>query len=130
MYKIEVTDYGIKIIFSGDLPPEDMKKWLEDSIKILKSFENSFMVFVDMRDLDILSFEAREYLVQGQEFYRFKGMKRSVVILNSDFTKMQFQRIAWKTGIYEWERYIDASNTPDWEQIGLDWIIEGIDPGA
>jgi hypothetical protein len=41
---------------------------------------------------------------------------------------MQFRRIGKETGIYEWERYIDASSVADWEKIGIDWLSKGIDP--
>ena len=33
-----------------------------------------------------------------------------------------------ETGIYEWERYIDASKTPKWEEIGIEWLVNNIDP--
>ncbi len=55
-------------------------------------------------------------------------MVRSVVIVDSALTKMQFQRIAKQTGIHAWERYIDASSITDWEKVGIDWINKGIDP--
>ncbi len=41
---------------------------------------------------------------------------------------MQFKRIAKETGIYEWERYINASATPNWEQAGADWLTKAADP--
>ncbi len=31
-------------------------------------------------------------------------------------------------GIYEFERYIDASSVADWEKVGIDWISNRIDP--
>jgi hypothetical protein len=55
-------------------------------------------------------------------------MQRSVVILKDKITMMQFRGIAKETGIYEWERYIDASAVENWEQIGLDWILNAVDP--
>ncbi|OEU57610.1 MAG: hypothetical protein BA871_10695 [Desulfuromonadales bacterium C00003096] len=64
----------------------------------------------------------------GQKLYKEKGMVRSVVILDNVITKMQFRRIGKETGIYEWERYIDASSVADWEKIGIDWLSKGIDP--
>lgn len=57
-------------------------------------------------------------------------MVRSVAIVENAITKLQFARIARETGIYAWERYVDASRDWDWEQRGLDWIIEGRDPDA
>ncbi len=64
----------------------------------------------------------------GQKLFKEKGLERSVVIVNSGITKMQFQRIAKQTGIYAWERYIDASADANWEKAGVDWISNGVDP--
>jgi hypothetical protein len=55
-------------------------------------------------------------------------MERSVVILSNTVTTMQFKRIAQETGIYQWERYIDASKTQNWEGIGKKWLVNAIDP--
>lgn len=65
---------------------------------------------------------------EGQKLFKQKGMTRSVVILNSPIVTVQFKRIAKETGIYNWERYLDASSTPDWEQKGRRWLTDGIDP--
>jgi len=89
-----------------------------------------FGVFIDMRTLKPILPDTQEFMQQGQKMYKLKGMKRSVVILHSSITTMQFQRIAKETGIYEWERYIDASKTANWEKIGIDWIKSGVDPDA
>ncbi len=43
---------------------------------------------------------------------------------------MQFKRIARETGIDQWERYINASATPNWEQVGIDWLTRAADPDA
>lgn len=50
------------------------------------------------------------------------------MILSDAITTMQFKRIAKETGIYEWERYINASATPNWEQAGADWLTKAADP--
>jgi hypothetical protein len=50
------------------------------------------------------------------------------VILENAVITLQFRRLAKETGIYNWERYIDASKHKDWEKIGLDWVERGIDP--
>ena len=55
-------------------------------------------------------------------------MTRSVVILSDPVIRRQFEDLAKETGIYEWERYIDASTTPNWEKVGLDWLIHAYDP--
>ncbi|GAB1429901.1 hypothetical protein MASR2M18_07340 [Ignavibacteria bacterium] len=128
MYKIEKTGYGFKLTFADFINAEEMKKWVEDSKKALLTTSSGFHIFVDMRTLKPLPADAQQYMQEGQKLYKQKGMTRSAVILASSVTKMQFKRIAQETGIYQWERYIDASSVPAWEKVGVDWLKSGIDP--
>lgn len=128
MYKIEKNNYGYKLTFGGFIQADEMKAWLDESRKTLDTTTNNFGVFVDMRSLKPLPQDAQIHMQEGQKLYKQKGMVRSVVILNDVITTMQFKRIANETGIYEWERYINASSVADWEKIGIDWITKGIDP--
>ena len=50
------------------------------------------------------------------------------MVVNQGILATQFKLIAQKTGIYDFERYIDASSTPNWESKAIDWIKNGIDP--
>lgn len=128
MYKIEKKPYGYKLTFGDFIKTDEMKNWVDESRKALVSAPKEFGIFVDMRTLKPLPDEAQKHMQEGQKLYKEKGMQRSVVILNSAITKMQFQRIAKETGIDQWERYIDASSKPNWEDIGVHWISKGIDP--
>ncbi len=128
MYKIEKKDYGYKLTFGGFIKVDEMKAWVDESEKTLVSTPKQFGVFVDMRTLRPLPPDVQVHMQKGQRLYKEKGMARSVVILDNAVTKMQFKRIAKETGIYEWERYIDASLIRDWEKAGIDWVSNGIDP--
>jgi len=128
MYKIEKVDYGYRLKFSDFIQPEEMRKWLNESMELLTTTPEEFGVFIDLRSLRPLPPESQNFMEQGQKYYKEKGMLRSVVILNNVITKMQSKRIAKETGIYAWERYIDASTEKDWEKIGTEWITKGVDP--
>ena len=127
MYIIEKKIFGYKLTFEGFMLAEEMRAWVEESREVLKTAPASFGVFVDMRSLKPLPADAQAYMQEGQKLYRARGMARSVVIVDNAVTKIQFKRIARETGIYEWERYIDASDTPGWEQAGIDWVQDGKD---
>ena len=128
MYTAEKTDYGMKFTFGGLFSAEECRDWLKEAGQLLDDSDGDICVFVDMRTLAPLDAEAQDVMQEGQRLYREGRMLRSVVILNSPVIRMQFQHIAHDTGIYKWERYIDASQTPNWEQVGLDWLLNGIDP--
>ncbi|MFH2056722.1 MAG: hypothetical protein ABIJ61_12245 [bacterium] len=128
MYKIEVRDFGFRLTFGDIISATEMHRWLQESFEALPEQSRPFAVFVDMRTLVPLDPDAQAIMRDGQRLYQQRGMTRSVVILNNPVTTVQFKRIAHESGIYEWERYIDASSTPDWEERGLDWILRAISP--
>ncbi|MCK5521063.1 MAG: hypothetical protein KAI81_08115 [Candidatus Marinimicrobia bacterium] len=128
MYKVEKKPYGYKLLFDGFIAADEMEKWVEESKNQLTSASKEFGIFVDMRGLKPLPADAQTIMQGGQKLYKQKGMLRSVVIVSNAITKMQFQRIGKETGIYNWERYIDSSATPNWETVGVDWVSKGIDP--
>jgi hypothetical protein len=66
-------------------------------------------------------------MVSGQKLYKEAGMQRSAVVLNSATLTMQFIRLAKASGIYEWERYFDASSDQHWKENAMNWIKTGID---
>jgi len=128
MYKIDRTEYGLRLFFGETIDAREMNDWLRDFSAEIDKFEDTFLVFVDMRTLIPLKGDAREIIGRGQKYARENGMLRSVVILRNPVITMQFKGIAHETGIYGHERYIDASTTPDWEQVGLEWLLNKKDP--
>ncbi len=128
MYKIEQKNYGYKLTFEGRIDNDEMSQWVEDSKSKLTSAPSKFSVMVDMRNLKPLLQEAQETMASGQKLYKQAGMERSAVVVNSAVLKMQFNRLAKESGIYQWERYIDASATADWESVATKWLTDAIDP--
>jgi len=61
--------------------------------------------------------------------FKKAGMERSCVILESSTIAMQFERLAKASGIYSFERYINAAGHPDWRAKALGWIEKSVDPG-
>jgi hypothetical protein len=128
MYTIEQTDYGIKLVFSGQIDAAEMGRWLNDVKVYLSRQSKRFSVFVDMRTMEPLPLDAQELIARGQMLAKRKGMQRSVVILDDAVTTMQFKRIALQTEIYNYERYVNASAVQNWEEIGMGWLLEARDP--
>jgi hypothetical protein len=128
MYKIEKTHYGIRLTFGDMIKVEEMRQWAEEFKKVVAESPKQFGVFVDMRTLRPLPKDSQEAMEDGQKAAKQAGMQRSVVILSSSLIKMQFTRIGKQTGIYDWERYIDASSEPNWEKVGEAWITDAKDP--
>ena len=129
MYKIERKSSGYLLTLAGTVETDEMQKWVDESkMALTRETATSFGVIVDMRNLAPLPPETQELMVQGQKLYMDKGMKRSAVAVNNKVTALQFKRLAKESGIYQWERYVDASSTPDWAGVAIKWVVDGIDP--
>ncbi len=128
MYKVELTGYGIKLVFDGFMREEEIARWAAEFEEAVRTLKGNWGVLVDMRTLAPLPPESQQKMVDIQALARKSGMTRSVVILNDFITTMQFKRLAKQSGIYATERYIDASSVANWEQVGLNWITKEVDP--
>ena len=128
MYTIEPAPYGLRLTFTGTISFGEIERWGRDIAVALSQLPKAFGVFVDMRGLVPLAPETHGALRQGQLYARHLGMQRSVVIVDSAEVAQQFERIARETRIYAYERYIDSLSEPNWEQMGVDWIVDAIDP--
>ncbi|MFD1562054.1 hypothetical protein ACFR99_00500 [Haloarchaeobius amylolyticus] len=128
MYTIERTEFGFQITFAGKIDEEELHEWIDDSRAALRDSPDEFGVLVDMRDLKLLSDDEQQLMRDGQQHYQDAGMVRSSVILDSAILTLQFRRLAQESGIYDWERYINAETTDDWHQQAVDWLVDGIDP--
>jgi len=128
MYNIEKTGYGIKLTFSGYVFADEMEKWVRESLIILNSLPQKFGVLVDMRKLKPIDPDSQIHMKDGQKLFKGAGMQKSVVILDNVYLTLQFKRIAKETGIFECERYIDSSKIDNWEEAGINWLVNNIDP--
>lgn len=128
MYKIEKTDLGFHLTFAGIVTKVEIDNWYAESEQVLKGRRAHFGVVIDMRTLALLPVEAQGVMVRGQAMYRSRGMERSCVILDDAITRIQFMRLARQSGIYKYERYIDASAHKNWLAEARNWVRHGITP--
>jgi hypothetical protein len=128
MYTIEKKIWGIKLTFGGAINKEDIDLWFKESQQVLATCRGRFGVIVDMRTTKPLTPEVQAVILQGQDLYRRAGMERSAVILDSPLMTMQTMRLSKLSGIYAFERYIDASSDGNWQEHAEAWVNSGIDP--
>ena len=128
MYKIEKKSFGYKLTFSDIIELDEIKRWVEESKKVLASQAGKFGVMVDMRGLRPLKPDVQAAMVEGQKAFKGKGMERSAVVLANSVIALQFKRLAQESGIYEWERYVDGSKKAEWERVAEAWISHAADP--
>ncbi|MBZ5681801.1 MAG: hypothetical protein LAO24_17020 [Acidobacteriia bacterium] len=129
MYKIEKSDLGFHLTFGGTITKGELEEWYKESEQVLATQQVPFGVIIDMRTLAPLPVEAQGIMVRGQSMYRSRGMQRSCVILEDPITTIQFRRLAKQSGIFLYERYIDASAHKDWRQQAEKWVKGAVCPG-
>ena len=130
MFSIEKKSSGYLLTFSGVIDKEEMAEWVSESEQALKSAPSQFGVIIDMRTLAPLQPDVQQVMVKGQALYKNAGMQRSAVVLASSALTIQFKRLAKESGIYSFERYIDASSTPNWTDAAVKWVRDSVDPDA
>jgi hypothetical protein len=127
MYKIEKRKGGFALTLGDTLSTEELDLWFKESEQALTKCTGAFGVIIDMRTLKPLPPDAQDVMVQGQSLYKKAGMERSAVLLHSPLMTMQFKRLGKESGIYAFERYIDASSDANWQKHAADWVDSGID---
>ena len=128
MYTIEKIDLGFQLTFAGRITKAESEKWYTESEQVLKGLQAPFGVIIDMRTMGLLPVDAQAVIVRGQSMYRSRGMERSCVILDDAIMRIQFMRLARQSGIFKYERYIDASAHKHWLAEARNWVSHGIDP--
>lgn len=124
-----VTDYGFRVHAPGYITPAEARAWFEDlRTRVLALEGKPFGLLVDSRTQKANPPDTQELIKESMVWLRGHGMERSVVVLDSTVALIQILRLAKATGVYAYERYLDALKDPDWEAKALDWIIRGIDP--
>lgn len=129
MYKIEKTDYGIKLTFSGFVNAEELTRWAQEVGEVSKPMQKGYCVLLDLRGMAPLSPEACDVMSKVQRRAIKAGMARAALILDNPITSMQFKRLGRQLPIGQIERYIDSTSTPNCEKVATDWLRKGIDPG-
>lgn len=81
-----------------------------------------------MRGAKLLPPEYHKKVIEAMTKFKDSGGVRSVVILDTSVGAMQIYRLARESGLCAHERYLDAEITPDFEKVGLAWIVDGKDP--
>jgi hypothetical protein len=47
---------------------------------------------------------------------------------DKEITLVQFKRLAMTSGIYAYERYLDASTLPEWTDTAVAWVKDRVEP--
>ncbi len=123
------TEYGFRTTAPGYIIPAEARQWFEDlKARVLRREGRPFGLLVDSRTQKSNPPESQEIIREAMVWLRAHGMQRSVVVLDSTVALIQILRLAKASGVYAYERYLDALKDPEWETKAVDWIVRAIDP--
>lgn len=122
------TRYGFRVNAPGFVTLPEAREWFADLKRLVGQPDKPFGLMVDIRGQRANPPDAQEVIKEAMTWMKKAGLVRSAVILDSAVAKIQTTRLARNSGIYAWERYLDASKDLDWEKKAVDWIVHGIDP--
>ena len=98
-------------------------------IKFIASNRNKpFSAFVDARKMIPFEPGVVAAMRRCEEIVLASGCIRFAVVTLSPVAESQIKRVAFETGIASCERYINANRVTNWEEVGLNWAIHGIEP--
>lgn len=124
-----VTDYGFRVHAPGYITPAEARAWFEDLKARVQALEGKpFGLMVDSRTQKANPPDTQELIKESMVWLRSHGMVRSVVVLDSTVALIQILRLAKATGVYAYERYMDALKDPEWEAKAVGWIKDAVDP--
>lgn len=124
-----VTEYGFRVHAPGYITPAEARAWFDNlKTQVLALEGKSFGLLVDSRTQKANPPDTQATIKEAMVWLRGHGMERSVVVLDSTVALIQILRLAKATGVYAYERYMDALKDPDWEAKALGWIVRHEDP--
>jgi hypothetical protein len=121
------TTYGYRSTMIDPTTPEEGLRWVQELTEAIAG-RTAFSQLVDLRQaVHQRGAEELAGISQVMRFVRERGLLRSAVVVADEFTALKIKQLAFDSGVYEWERYIDGS-LPDWQERALDWVVHAIDP--
>ena len=130
MYAIEKTSYGLKMMIAGDLSPEEFREMTRELSVAMSAFSDKISVLLDCRELIAMSPEAQQAVVEFETAFAAEGRcKRLAMIINSPVVGNQSSQITHLAGSNSYKRIISTHKCPGWEQVAMDWILHGKEPG-
>ena len=128
MFNLEDTPYGFKITATGTFDVTEAEQLRTEILQALSVHAQPFSLLVDIRGLISTSPEVFLVIEEIQSICKLKSLKRTAIIISSPVLRRQMQQSMFNAGTTKADRFIDASNTDDWENQALAWVVDSVEP--
>ena len=128
MHEITKEKYGVKIVVAGLISDDEVESAISELKNIFMQMKGEYCAIVDIRDCKAVTEKGQKIISEAMMFSRESEILRSAIIVSNPVAAAQYRRMAIESGIYNRQRYIEASVFENWEELALDWINNGVDP--
>ena len=127
MYSIEKTSYGLKIAQSGIFTIEEVERYKADVISVLSRHDGPFSILIDSRHLTLPTPEVLEGFDQLHDAIWRMKCQTVVIVVASPVSKGMVVQSCANSQFPTNDRIIDARVTPNWEELAVAWIVDGVE---
>ena len=128
MIKVEKRPYGLYVTLSGDITPDQVRKYETDVNELWPPEAGPRSSIMDIRELLLPNTDALQMLMQFFPRAKENGLQRLAIIVKSPGIKARAIQLAFEVDRPDMIRFFDTSKTADWQVQSLDWVIHGFDP--
>ncbi len=130
MYTIERKHYGLHITMGGLYAPGEMETYVREKEKAIAAIDGPFSLLVDLRSAIPPDERDEKLLEECQARLTRWGLVRMAFVVSSPVIRIQARQLVINATVKDQTRLIDASKSPNWEELALNWILYGTEPEA
>ena len=128
MYSIEKAPYGYRVTASGQMDIDEAEKLRIQLIGTLTELGAPFSLVIDLRKLIPISADVSQVMMDMQRACAQMSLQRVALIIESPVVKGQSRQITYDADTEKHDRVINALSVPDWEEVAVAWVADGVDP--
>jgi hypothetical protein len=120
----------VKVLLQGILDEAEVSVLKAEFASMVAEQSGAFSLLVDATEVVPPKEGSLNLLAECEELALVGGMKRMAVIMKSPVVKGQVKQVGHHTGTVNVTLYVDALKTPNFEQVALAWVVDGVEPAA
>jgi hypothetical protein len=128
LHSLEQTDFGVKVVVQGTLDEAEVSVLKAEFAIMVAEQSGPFSLLVDATELVPPKESSLTLLQDCEELALSGGMQRMAIILKSPVLKAQVKQVGHHSGTVNVTQYVDALRTPNFEQVALAWVVDGVEP--
>ena len=113
----------------GLYAPGEVATYLKEKEAALREYGDSYSLLVDLREAIPPNPEDAQMLQQSHA--RMKdGLIRQAIVIYSPVVRVRASQLIEAGEIQDRTRIINSAESPNWEELAMDWILFGKEPGS